>query len=47
MRARYVISPKDVVVARARDVDDKISWALDREDYEEVHSYQEHFISLT
>ena len=32
----YIVSPKDVVVARQRDEDDHIAWLLQHEKYE-VH----------
>ena len=32
----YVLSPKDVVVARPRGVDDHITWALEGEDYKKA-----------
>jgi len=32
----YILSPKDVVVARARDVDDRVQWALDGDNFEEA-----------
>jgi hypothetical protein len=30
----YIISPKDVVVARPRDMDDHITWLIRHEDFE-------------
>eukprot|EP00003_Mantamonas_plastica_P008957 TRINITY_DN1809_c0_g2_i1.p1 TRINITY_DN1809_c0_g2~~TRINITY_DN1809_c0_g2_i1.p1 ORF type:complete len:753 (+),score=264.63 TRINITY_DN1809_c0_g2_i1:263-2521(+) len=32
----YVVAPNDLVVARPRDLDDKISWLLEREQYEKA-----------
>lgn len=32
----YIIAPKDIVVARPRDLDDHIAWLLERERYEEA-----------
>lgn len=32
----YVISPKDIVIARPRDVDDHIQWLVEHEEYEEA-----------
>ncbi|XP_060554893.1 vacuolar protein sorting-associated protein 41 homolog isoform X2 [Ruditapes philippinarum] len=32
----YIISPKDVVVARPRDMDDHITWLIRHEDFEEA-----------
>jgi hypothetical protein len=32
----YVASPKDVVVAKERDLDDHIKWLLERSRYEEA-----------
>jgi len=32
----YVVSPKDIVLARPRDLDDHISWLLDRLRYDEA-----------
>ncbi|XP_045167945.2 vacuolar protein sorting-associated protein 41 homolog isoform X2 [Mercenaria mercenaria] len=32
----YIISPKDVVVARPRDQDDHITWLIEHEDFEEA-----------
>lgn len=32
----YIVAPKDIVVARPRDLDDHISWLLEREMYEEA-----------
>ena len=32
----YVLAPQDLVVARPRDLDDHITWLLDRERYEEA-----------
>ncbi|XP_063964242.1 vacuolar protein sorting-associated protein 41 homolog [Lytechinus pictus] len=34
----YIVSPKDVVVARQRDMDDHIKWLIDQEKYEEALS---------
>lgn len=34
----YVVSPKDLVLAKPRDLDDHISWLLDRLRYEEALS---------
>lgn len=34
----YIVSPKDVVVARQRDMDDHITWLTDHEKYEEAMS---------
>lgn len=30
----YIISPKDIVVAKERDQDDHIDWLLDKKKYE-------------
>ena len=35
----FVVSPKDIVVARPRDVNDHIAWALDKRDYESALIY--------
>jgi len=32
----YIVSPKDVVMAKPRDLDDHITWLLERERYEEA-----------
>eukprot|EP01119_Soliformovum_irregulare_P019120 TRINITY_DN5998_c0_g1_i1.p1 TRINITY_DN5998_c0_g1~~TRINITY_DN5998_c0_g1_i1.p1 ORF type:complete len:882 (+),score=254.78 TRINITY_DN5998_c0_g1_i1:60-2705(+) len=32
----YVVSPRDIVVARPRDLDDHISWLMDKKRYEEA-----------
>lgn len=32
----YIVSPKDVVVAKERDQDDHIDWLLDKKKYEEA-----------
>lgn len=32
----YIVSPKDVVAAKPRDLDDHISWLLQKEHYEEA-----------
>ena len=32
----YVVSPKDIVVAKPRDLDDHISWLLQNERYPEA-----------
>lgn len=29
----YVMAPKDIIIVRARDIDDKVSWALSVKDY--------------
>ncbi len=34
----YVVSPKDLVLAKPRDLDDHIGWLLDRSRYEEALS---------
>jgi hypothetical protein len=47
MPTMYIVSPKDIVVAKARDVDDKISWALQGENYEEAMAIaEEHRLQL-
>ena len=30
----YVVSPKDIVVARPRDLDDHVTWLMERKRYE-------------
>lgn len=32
----YITSPKDIVIARPRDIDDHIQWLVDHEDYEQA-----------
>ena len=32
----YVVSPKDVVLARPRDLDDRVQWLLQHDRYEEA-----------
>ena len=35
----FIVSPKDLVVARPRDFDDHISWLLDRRLFGQVYIY--------
>jgi hypothetical protein len=32
----YIVSPRDIVVAKPRDLDDHIRWLVDRQKYEEA-----------
>ncbi len=42
----YIISPKDIVVAKERDQDDHIDWLLEKKKYEvRVQQSKEAFIS--
>lgn len=42
----YVVTPKSVVIAKPRDLDDRIAWLLERERYEEALAAAEGLISL-
>uniref|UniRef100_K3WSM7 RING-type domain-containing protein n=1 Tax=Globisporangium ultimum (strain ATCC 200006 / CBS 805.95 / DAOM BR144) TaxID=431595 RepID=K3WSM7_GLOUD len=37
-RLSYICTPKDVVICRLRDVDDRVQWALSRKQYEQALS---------
>lgn len=37
----YIVSPKDIVIARPRDLDDNITYLLEREDFEKALSLSE------
>ncbi|XP_061193823.1 vacuolar protein sorting-associated protein 41 homolog isoform X5 [Saccostrea echinata] len=32
----YIVSPKDIIVSKERDIDDHVTWLLDHEDFEEA-----------
>ena len=35
----YIVTPKDILLVRARDLDDKVAWALERKEYHMAIEY--------
>ena len=41
----YIVSPRDIVVAKPRDLDDHIRWLVDRQRYEEALAAAEAYLT--